>query len=498
MFENIIENFILNVKKEPNKIALIFEEQSFSYSQLANKVVILSDYLMQNGVKKGDHVGVLLPNCPEFVVLMLAASHLGITLVPQNMTFPAKSIVKSFETTDVKHIVGWHTLIPKLQKIKNNFLSWISIDDFCNNTIFYDIVENKQQLNLVSNNISSDQPYILTMTSGSTGDPKPIMLLQSTKILRVQSTIRNYDIAENDIILAATPLYHSLAQRLVLLPLLSGGTSILMAGFTSKEWIEKVKKYGVTFTMAVSSQLKQISSEMFKQDYQLDSLRCLVSSSELLEVKLKKALIQQFDCDFYECYGTSEVACVTNISDGEDDKNTSVGKPLPMVEIEILKDDGSIAENGEVGEIICKTPMVFSGYYKRPDMTENVLWNDYFCTGDLGMFDDEGYLYFKGRKKDIIITGGINVYPKDIETILNNNSKVIESSVIALPDDKLGEIVTAVVVLADKTVTIRELQRVCAEELADFQQPRKFILVDELPKNAMGKVLKHQLRSRYL
>jgi acyl-CoA synthetase (AMP-forming)/AMP-acid ligase II len=223
----------------------------------------------------------------------------------------------------------------------------------------------------------------------------------------------------------------------------------------------------------------------------------LVSSSELLDVDLKKELISKLDCSFYECYGTSEVACVTNISDKENIKSASVGKPLPQVEIKILRDDNTLAIDDEIGEIVCKTPLAFAGYYNRQDLTQNSMWRGYFRTGDLGKIDSEGYLYFQGRKKDIIVTGGINVYPKDIENVLNSHLRVIESCVIPLLDENLGERVVAVVVRENKNLNIRELQRLCARELADFQQPKEFIFIDKLPRNSMGKVLKYTLVDRY-
>ncbi len=496
--ENIAEIFYKNVKKDPDKIALIFEDREFSYLNLARDMALLSLYLTDAGIKRGDKVGILLPNCPEFVVLMLTASNLGITLVPQNMTLPPKSIVEIFDSVGVKHIFGWHSLIYDLKREKNEFLLWVSVGGLCRGVLNYsDMINSKKGVSLAINSISVDEPYIVTMTSGSTSKPKPILLLQSTKIARFKSTKKEYNITKDDTILTATPLYHSLAQRLVLLSLLSGACAVLMAGFTPKEWLENVSKHDVSFTMAVSSQLKQIYRELNNRDYNIDSLRSLVSSSELLDIDLKKELINKLECDFYECYGTSEVACVTNISNKESGKSRSVGKALFGVDIKILKDDNRFATEGEVGEIVCKTPLLFAGYYNRFDLTQESMFNGYFRTGDLGKIDSDGYLYFQGRKKDIIITGGINVYPKDIENVLNRYHKVIESCVISLLDENLGERVVAVVVSRDRSLSIRELQRLCAKELADFQQPREFILVDSLPKNPMGKVLRYKLIDRY-
>ena len=178
----------------------------------------------------------------------------------------------------------------------------------------------------------------------------------------------------------------------------------------------------------------------------------------------------------------------------EQTKIKSVGRPVPGVKIEILREDGAVALPGEVGEIICKTPMIFGGYFKRPDLTAAAMWGDYFRTGDLGKLDEDGYLYYLGRIKEIIITGGINVYPKDIESVLSEHPSILENAVFPLPDDNLGEIVAVAIAPRNPDdFDLRKIRFHCAEHLADFQQPRKYFLMKALPKNEMGKVIKHTL-----
>jgi long-chain acyl-CoA synthetase len=166
------------------------------------------------------------------------------------------------------------------------------------------------------------------------------------------------------------------------------------------------------------------------------------------------------------------------------------------VEIRILRDDDEIAAPGEAGEIACKTPMIFGGYFKRPDLTRAAMWGEYFRTGDIGRLDQDGFLYFLGRKKDVIITGGINVYPADVESAVSEHASVAECAAFPVPDERLGEIVAvAVVPRSPGPFDRRALRFHCAERLADFQQPRKYFVVDALPKNNMGKVMQHTLGS---
>ena len=345
-------------------------------------------------------------------------------------------------------------------------------------------------------------PYILTMTSGSTGSPKPIVLSQDCKLKRAMAAADLYGVTAEDKVLAATPLYHSLAQRLVLLPLLMGGTSIVLPGFSAKNWVQVVSNSRITFTIAVSSQLKQILGYLDTNKSDVSSLRCLVSSSERIADNLKEQLLSVLSCEFHECYGASEVAIVSDLNvKSAPHKLSSVGKPLSDVNVIILGKDNSVLPAGEVGEIACATPMAFSGYYRNEEQTsacayylDNSNGLRFFRTGDLGSLDSDGYLYFNGRLKEIIISGGINIYPKDVEDAIRTHSAVDEVVVVALPDDRFGEKVVAVIQLKPNVSQARELQRSiqkhCMCQLADFQQPQQIIFVDELKRNAMGKLVR--------
>ena len=495
-------SFFSNAEKTPDKTALWFEGSSLTYRELAESVRRLSMTMASHGVCRGDHVGVLLPNCVEFVTLILTAANMGTVLVPLNTTLPPSAVRQSFQAADVKHIVAASQILLDLIPSKHSDLSfidglWLTVGDELEDAV--NMVETCR--NLTSDSApffvaQEDAPFILTMTSGSTGDPKPIILTQRTKYNRAAAAKELYGITSSDRILAATPLYHSLAERLVLIPLIFGGTSILMARFSPSEWLRCVEAQSVSFTIAVSSQLRQIAECLSTdRDTSISSLRCVVSSSAQLETHFKTEILSKLHCEFHECYGTSEIAIASSL-DGSSDisKLQSVGKAAPGVDIRILREDGQTADVDEHGEITCKTPMIFGGYYKRPDLTNAAMCGDYFRTGDIGKIDSEGYLYYLGRTKDIIITGGINVYPKDIESVLLEHPDISECAAFALPDDKLGEIIAIALVLRDTAeVDQRKIRHHCAERLADFQQPRKYYFLKELPKNGMGKIIKRSL-----
>lgn len=505
---NIAATFFAHAEQSPNKLAIHCEDTNISYQALANLVSRWSQAMLNQGVKRGDHIGVLLPNNIEFVALILVAANVGAALVPLNTSLTPDAISRAFIATSVKHIVSNRAILNHLLSSNADFSNitglWLAIDDSEAtqqskvtklDAFIEHVTPSKHALNIAH----EDDALILTMTSGSTGDPKPIVLTQRTKFNRALSAQALYHITENDITLAATPLYHSLAERLVLIPLLTGGSSILMARYSAAEWLKYVETHQVSFTIAVSSQLRQIAERLNTETANTSSLRCLVSSSALLETEVKADLMTKLSCEFHECYGASEIAIASNL-DGTAarSKLQSVGVAAPQVDIKILDKHDQIAAVGEAGEIVCKTPMLFGGYYQRPELTQAAMWGDYFRTGDIGKLDADGFLYYLGRKKDIIISGGINIYPIDIESVLTELESIKECAAFAYADQHLGEVVAVGVVPKDAAnFNLKQAKFHCAERLADFQQPRKWFLLEDLPRNSMGKVMKFQLVEMY-
>ena len=473
---------------QPDKIAIYCEEERVTYAEFTDLVNRWTCFLHENGVKYKDFICVLLPNEINFAAVLFAAANIGAAIVPLSPALPVNMVGNACKSSDVKHIVAHNNVIKELRAfgIEINGV-WADVDE--------NLVSNMPSKRLNFPNVNGSEPLILTLTSGSTGDPKPIIFTQQNKIDRADAVRKLYSVTSEDVILAATPLYHSLAERLIILPLLLGATSVIMARFTPELWLKCIKERKVTFSIAVSSQLAQIAKILSSPFLpEVTSLRCLVSSSALLESHVKNELLSKLKCDLHECYGTSEIAIATDLNMADSSvKLKSVGKSIHGVDVRILKDD-NFAKAGEIGEIVCKTPMLFAGYYNLPELTKQSMYGDYFKTGDLGYLDEDGYLYFVDRKKDLIITGAVNVYPGDIESEIQALDSVKECAVFPYPDEHLGEIVAAAVVPNDKnTFNLREVMVHCAKKLADFQQPRKYFVMDVLPRNNMGKLLRRVL-----
>lgn len=490
MKQNIISIFQQNVSKYPNKVALVIHDETYTYAELAHDAEKFSAWLLEKGLRIGSHIVVVLDNSYEFVLMMLSTANIGAVLIPVSTTLKREALLKVLETTDSNIILTKEYLGKKIN---------IGVD--VNVLLVDNVLENYQgTVPLGEVKVDIQQDYILTMTSGSTGAPKPIVFTQETKINRSLLAARDlYDLDSNERLIVASPLYHSMGQRLVLLPLLLGASCVMLPKFNAKVWCETVEKHRITFTIAIASHLNILVRHLRTTSYDMSSLKAVVSSSSLLETRVKQECVEKFQCDFHECYGASEVGIVTNLTptDCQTQLIGSVGRALSFVDMKIVDENKKEVENGVVGEIIAKSKTAFSRYYNNEEQTKKSVINGYFYTGDLGYVDENGYLFLKGRRKEMIIVGGTNVYPSDIEAGLLKAVGVKEVSVIGLEDEYFGEVVVAVLVVDKESFDLKKLKLLCIRNLADYQQPMAFEVVDALPKNALGKVMKHALQEEF-
>ena len=491
--------FYENAIASPDKLAVWCDGKTASYKEMSDLVSRYSNLLLDLGVEYGDHIAIPMNNSIESVALFFSAADLGICVVPLNPSLPLEAIKAAIQAGDIKHIIARKSFFSECDKNGGLHFPGFSIcldQEYPGTVPFSKIYEMSSVRPEYDHDVNGSESLILTMTSGSTGTPKPIDISQNNKYERSMAHVRVYSIVKDDKILAATPLYHSLAERLVILPLIIGATSILLPRFTPAIWLKCVEEQKPTFTIAVSAQLAQILELLKQPDApKITSFRSIVSSSALLEANVKYELINLLQCEFHEMYGTSETSTVSDICFQDvKNKQNSVGKPFDEAEIRILRDESESdfdtdCAPGEVGEIAVKSKLQCKGYYKQEAMMQSAMFGDFFRTGDLGYVDEDGYLYFAGRKKELIITGAINVYPHDIDVVISRLPEVEECAAFSYPDERLGEVVAlAVVAKEDQEINLRSLKTYCARNLADFQQPHKIFVVDKLPKNTMGKL----------
>lgn len=434
---NIYNIFKINAFRMPDKIAITFNGQNVSYLKL---YMALENYNLQ--LPANSHVAIFLENSIQYVEWLLLASKYNLTLFP----FP-KDFQPDFDKFDIDYTV-YEAGIKQIKK-KNDIRD-------------------------------KNDGYIIVSTSGSTSEPKPIVLTEEIKLSRIASAKEIYNLDENDVILISTPMHHSLAQRGVLIPLILGATAVLMEKFKINDYLSLIESEKVTFNFAVSTQLELVAPHIEK--YDVSSIKNIVSSSYSIKSEIKNKLLHIFNLN--ECYGTSEMGCISNLaSDVMSYKYDTVGSALNGVEIKIIN-----------GEIVAKSPWRFQEYFNLPEITEASFTNNgFFKTGDFGSIDDDGFLSYKGRIKEMIKTGGISVYPIDIEKPLMQLNGVKEVAVIGVPDSYFGEAVIAIVV---GDISVKELQKGVVD-LASYQKPLFYDIVKELPKNLLGKLQKFKLQEKY-
>ncbi|KZN55678.1 hypothetical protein N474_14115 [Pseudoalteromonas luteoviolacea CPMOR-2] len=500
--QNIFELVNKQRVADPHKVAIVYEGQEVSYAKLIQETLKLSQGLKSLGLGKGQRIALFAPNGIEYAIVLLAAAKLGVAVVPLPITLKGMALINALKKVPVACTIAWSSVSSAL--LESNVIEpgrLITLNKKVGDELEWRAFLDAQQNDDESFEGGGSDPYILTMTSGSTGEPKPIVLSQQCKIARAfEATVNYYSLSKTDVVLVSTPLYHSLAERGLLMPLMLGATTVIMPKFNIKKWFDLITNYGVTFMFSVSSQLESLIPELQK-GHDLSSLKCIVSSSAVLPSETKDRLLQHLDCRLHECYGASEVGVVTDFCVSEDrHKRGSVGKPLPFVSLKIVDKDGLQVAPSEVGEIVCTTSTAFNGYHKLPEQTKKAYDKDgYFSTGDLGYLDDDGYLYYVGRNKEVISTGGINVYPQDIESVIKTHPHIADCVAFGIPDQKFGEVVKVVYVSneADSVIDEMEIRKLCFEQLTDYQQPRELLQVPCLERSGLGKILRNEVKLKY-
>jgi acyl-CoA synthetase (AMP-forming)/AMP-acid ligase II len=347
--------------------------------------------------------------------------------------------------------------------------------------------------------VEEEDDVIILYTSGTTGVPKGIVLTHRTRLTYCQWCGLEYGMLFDDIHLITTPMYHNVACFLSQTQFFTGGTVVIMRKFSAEGCVGLIEREKITSTFMVPTQLNLVLQKSGTEQRGLSSVRTLITGAAPLATRTKEQIIGLFNCDLQEMYGLAETGPITNMKPGDAlRKARCVGQPFFHMEMRVVDDHGHDVLEGEVGEIAARGPLLLRTYYGNEKAYNDAFRDGWFLSGDLGRVDDEGFLYLVDRKKDMICSGGFNIYPMDIEEVLHSHPKVHESAVIGVPDEKWGESVLAMVVLRPgQSVTEEELIRYCKDEMATYQAPKIVKFIEELPRNPSGKVLKRELREPY-
>lgn len=494
----------------PDEPAIISDDgRVFTYSEFSQRVNRLANALPAIGITKGERIAVLFPNNPEFLEVLFAAAKIGAIAVPLNFRLASPELSYILNDCTASVLAYTPEFEEKVKVVKGadggkNIKKFIRVgegageDEIDYEGLLSSFPDSSPGL---KEQIVDDDPHMLVYTSGTTGRPKGAILTHDNTHWNAINAVLRYMLSRKDTNLGAAPLYHIGGLSAGAVPtIFTGGKVVLCRFFDPDQVLKMIESHKVTTMFGIPSMFLMMSeSEQFeKTDF--SSVRFFIAGGAPCPVSLIERYLGQ-GVTFAQGYGLTEAAPGVTALLEEDAlrKRGSSGQALFYVEIDIFDENNMELPTGEVGEIVVRGPNVFKGYWNKPEETEEALKYDWLHTGDIGYLDQEGFLYVTDRKKDMMISGGENIYPIEVENVLRAHPKVADVGVIGMPDAKWGEAPLALVVVEPgEKLGEEELIEFCRDRLARYKVPKKTIFLDELPRNSIGKILKKELRAKYV
>ena len=504
----------VNAKKFPNTVALKDAQRAYTYPEMNRRVNKLANSLTALGLKKGDKVAVLLENCIEICELFLATAKSGIIIVPINFRLVSSEVEYIVDNSDATAFVVHDQFAATVEPIRAN-LSNIPANN-------YVIVGKPQEGYQPYEELIQDSPdaepdatvapqdtWILIYTSGTTGKPKGVIRSHESHIAYYLHNAVDFDFNEHDVCLNVMPLCHINSIFFTFTFLYIGGSAYIhpALSFKPEDILEIIERESITFISLIPTHYNLIlSAPEDAKKRNVSSIRKLLCSSAPGRKSMKQAVMEFFPgVKLYEAYGSTEGGMVTILKpEYQMTKLGSIGFECIGTDfIKILDIDGNQVPPGEIGELYSRGPMLFDEYYKLPEQTAESFKDGFFSAGDMAYKDEDGFFYLVDRKKNMIITGGENVYPSEVEEIIGNLEGVFECAVIGLPDDKWGERVAAIVIrkegFDDGNLSEKDIIQSCKGQMAGYKCPKQvvFIEADEMPRTGTGKILHRILREKF-
>ena len=505
-FNNFYELISFQAKKRGSKTALFVDDEKISYAEVLLKVDKLASFLAQKGVKKNDKVALFVRNSPEFIDAVFAISKLGAIVVPIN------TFLKEDELSYILEDSGTSVLIASAihDKVVNsstasslcNFILWegeCETQGMKHHT-FEEVLKHTSSVEYKARSL--EDTAVLIYTSGTTGKPKGAMLSNKNVLSNAESGRRTINVKPKDRAIVFLPMFHSFTFSIgVILPLYVGGSIVIIKSIQPFSNIFKqtlLKR--VTLFFGIPDVYNALAKAKLPWYFMwFNSVRAFISGAAALQPKTLDAMAKKFKrATLLEGYGLSEASPAVSMNTFKKQKAGSVGTALYGYEMKIVDDEMSEVDRGMIGDIIVKGDNVMQGYLNRPTATDETIINGWLITGDLGYMDDEDFLFIVDRKKDLIISKGINVYPREIEEVVDVYDGVGASAVIGIVDEKSGEVPVVYIELEEGRESFDEagLKKYMREHLANYKIPKQIHMIKELPKNATGKVLKRALKEK--
>jgi acyl-CoA synthetase (AMP-forming)/AMP-acid ligase II len=490
-------------RKRPEKEMLAFKEKRYTYGRVNTRVNSLANALSDLGVKQGDKISVLFLNGNEILECYFAAAKIGAVAVPLNFRLAGTELIYQIRNSDSIVLVFGKGLAPVVDAIRKE-LSGVLL--FISNTgngvdggLDYETLIENGSPDEPGIYVNDDDPAFIMYTSGTTGKPKGAVMSHKNILMDSFNLLMEFRLSDRDRYLCVPPLFHTAALALAVTNVVVGATIVLVDSFVPQEIPKILEQEKITATFLVPAMWIFLLQVPGIEEHNTESLRVCITGAAVMPTDVKKRIMVLFpNSGLYDVFGQTEMSPCTTILKPEHtlEKPGSVGLPILNVEVRIVDADNEDVPDGEIGEIVYKGPTLMKAYYKNPGATARAMEDGWFHSGDLVKRDRDGFIYVVDRAKDMIITGGENVYSAEVEEVLFSHEKVLEVAVVGVPDSDWGERVKAVVVPVNGvTLTREEIIEHCRKNLAGYKKPRIIEMVDSLPRNAAGKVLKFKLRN---
>jgi long-chain acyl-CoA synthetase len=493
MSENLATILTDTAERKGDGVAFKLDDVELTYHQLDCAAARIALLLEDRGLEPGDRVGLMLPNVPYFPAIYYAILRAGAEVVPMNVLLKEREVAFYLGDSGAKLLFAWHGFAEDAEAGAADAGAEVVLVEpgkFEELVGAYgtdhDVVER-----------ATDDTAVILYTSGTTGKPKGAELTHSNLLLNCRSTSGFAEFDESEVLLGALPLFHSFGQTCTMnSAVVTGATVTMLPRFEPEKALEIIERDHVTVFQGVPTMYNAMLHAERADSTDASTLRMCMSGGAAIPVELMRAFEKKFDCIILEGYGLSETSPVASFNHPHmERKPGSIGTPIDGVEMQVWDDDGNELPQGEVGEIVIRGHNLMKGYWERPDATREAITPEgWFRTGDMARVDEDGYFFIVDRKKDLIIRGGYNVYPREVEEVLYEHPAIQEAAVVGVPDDALGEEVGAAVVLKKgESLDAEGLKAYVREQVAAYKYPRRVWFVDELPKGPTGKILKREI-----